>query len=259
MSVYLRALQMRSQELSASSCQNMTLNAILKEWSPFSSCPWPGCRSRASFYQKTDLKLHVTNTHINPLVCKVPDCIRKDPFGRPADLKRHERSVHPSLDQPRFVCPVSQCEAVIKDFARKDHLIKHIRERHGRYLCPLNHCRRSKLDSRNELDNRRLEEPFLEPTDVDHHIEAEHGIYECHLMACADAPPSKFNPRGLQLHLKHDHGSSYPRHYNWAQWDVEILKLRNLTVADANSLPQAAVLECKHCIKTQQQARSNSK
>lgn len=60
---------------------------------------------------------------MKPYVC---ECGRA--FTRPADLKRHESSVHNPVFQD---CPVQGC--IRKDsngFPRRDHLIEHLRSYH---------------------------------------------------------------------------------------------------------------------------------
>lgn len=165
----------------------------MPDWSPGCKCPWPNCTSKCNFIKEVAFKEHVTNKHINPLLCKVPGCTHQDSFGRTSDLRRHEISVHSSPGKYAFKCEVPSCDSKIKEFARKDHLEKHIRERHDRYFCPWNHCPRGVKDY------------YLEPAQLADHIESEHGQYECAIKACDGAAISKFTKHGLDLHLKSHH------------------------------------------------------
>lgn len=198
---------MRGQQQSR---QIMTLDSILQTWSPGSGCSWPGCSSKGIFKKVAALKLHITNMHTNPLVCQVPGCTHKKPFGRRTDLHRHERSVHRSEDQPLLKCPNTKCEAGIKEFARKDHLIKHVRGTHDRYYCPFTHCPRNAgvkhLHTSEDIFVRR---PFFNQADVTEHVEKEHGDYECAVGSCAGKPSSKFTIDSLKDHLSFNFGHSY--------------------------------------------------
>ena len=144
---------------------------------------------------KASFNMHVTNVHTNPLLCLVVNCSHKTPFGRLSDLRRHEQSAH-SLER-RFVCSVNSCEARIKEFARKDHLLKHMRERHDNYFCPMNHCFRSTKCS------------FVKPEDLAEHIDSMHGRWECALRSCAQMPLSKFSLTFLYDHLEDQHDMIY--------------------------------------------------
>jgi len=62
-------------------------------------------------------------------MCTVYNCGKI--FGRSAELKRHENSVH-KLDGVLFHCPHGGCERVGKSgFKRKDNLVQHLRGVHG--------------------------------------------------------------------------------------------------------------------------------
>jgi hypothetical protein len=170
------------------------LESVLQVWQVGGKCTWPQCTSRAVFKTKASFNMHATNVHTNPLLCLVANCPHKTPFGRLSDLRRHEQSAHST--ERRFICTVSSCDASIKEFARKDHLTKHMRERHDNYFCPINHCPRSTKSS------------FAKPEDVAEHIKVEHGLYECALKACAQAPSSKFSNASSLNHLRNHHSMS---------------------------------------------------
>jgi len=148
-------------------------------------CPMPGCHSAASF-TNSDLKWHFS--HVHP-VCTIQNCSYKKPFSRRSDLNRHKRSVH-SQDR-EYVCTSPSCGA---QFARKDHLSKHMRDKHPTYLCPVNHCRRGTRDR------------FANSEDLAKHLDSEHGTYECAVRACAKAPLSKFTKASLRQHIRSHHG-----------------------------------------------------
>lgn len=188
----------------------------MQAWSAGDTCTWPQCASR-SFQTESLFKRHMNYVHINPLLCLFPNCPHKKPFERPSDLTRHGQSVHSSERQ--FACPIDSCDAQIKEFARKDHLTKHMRERHDNYFCPWNHCFHNTKNS------------FAEPEDLIKHIKNVHGPYECALMACAQVQlSSKFSKLSLIKHLRNHHGmergsahSTYQAHsrqtYTITEWD----------------------------------------
>lgn len=166
----------------------------MQAWSPGNKCSWPQCASRAVFMTKGSFNRHVTNVHEKPLLCSIPNCSQKTPFGRTSDLRRHLQSAHST--ERLFICPITSCDARIKEFARKDHLTKHMRERHDSYFCPMNHCFHSTKCS------------FAKPENLAEHIENAHGPYECVIKACARAPSSKFHLDSLFKHLVNHHGES---------------------------------------------------
>jgi hypothetical protein len=172
--------------------QPESLELVLELWSVGSKCTWPQCTSKAQFKTMASFYMHVTNLHTNPLLCLVATCPHKTPFGRLSDLRRHEQSVHSA--ERKFACTVSSCDARIREFARKDHLAKHMRERHDHYFCPMHHCPRSTKSS------------FANPEDLLKHINHQHGPYECALKACAQAPSSEFSVASLPNHLRNHHG-----------------------------------------------------
>lgn len=135
-------------------------------WSVGDKCPWPQCASRAVFKTKASFNMHVTNVHTKPLLCSVANCSQKTPFGRRSDLRRHHQSAHSA--EREFVCSIISCNAHIKEFARKDHLMKHMRERHDRYFCPLNHC----------FDNTKMMMTNFTSDSLRDHLTNHHGVAE---------------------------------------------------------------------------------
>lgn len=93
------------------------------------------------------------------------------------------------------MCRVTSCDTPINEFARKDHLIIHMRERHDNYYCPMNHCPRGKGAS------------FATPEEVAEHIQNFHDgdTYECAIGACARGSSSKFNGDSVRGHLRNHH------------------------------------------------------
>jgi hypothetical protein len=203
--------------------------SVLQAWSVGAKCTWLECTSRAVFKTNASLNMHVTNMHTSPLLCLVANCLQKTPFGRLSDLRRHQQSAHSA--QRKFVCGVSSCNAKIKEFARKDHLAKHMRERHDNYFCPLNHCPRS---TKSSFDN---------PEDVAEHIKDEHGRYECGLIACAQAPLSEFSTSSLEGHLRNHHVMT-----KWGAYGTKSRMRDRLseTVVETD-LGRANCGECKIC------------
>jgi hypothetical protein len=216
-------------------------SAMLAEqaWSIGMKCSWSGCTSRAVFKTRVSFNKHVRNVHTDPLLCFVANCPQKTPFGRLSDLRRHQQSAHSA--ERKFVCGVSSCDARIKEFARKDHLTKHMRERHDNYFCPIFHCPRSTKCS------------FDKPERLAEHIETDHGPYECSLGACAQAPLSKFSSRSLSSHLRNHHGT-VELGSHWVEYLLE--ERASLTLTDLNfSKVSYSYSECKICDKQQHVAK----
>jgi hypothetical protein len=211
--------------------QPENLESVRQVWSVDGKCTWPECTSRAVFKTKASFDIHVTNIHTRPLLCLVANCPQKTPFGRLSDLRRHKQSAHSA--ERTFICTVASCDARIKEFARKDHLTKHMRERHDNYFCPINHCPRSTKGS------------FDKPEAVAEHIDAEHGPFECALKACARAPLSKFSKDSLMSHLRNHHDMAF-----FAALVMRDRVTRGLanTVTYAD-LGRAHCGECKTCAK----------
>jgi hypothetical protein len=211
--------------------ENLRLQ-VLKTWSAGGRCTWPGCASKALFKTRALLVLHLTNIHASPLLCLAPHCEWKTPFGKDSDLKRHQLTAHSR--QRAYICEVTSCDALIKEFARKDHLIKHMRERHDNYYCPMNHCPRGTGES------------FATPEKAAMHVQEVHGGagYECALGACAQRSLSKFFWDSLWSHLRSNHGfpydgATYMRNKMIGRGD------RTLIEADLN--PLTTWRDCKIC------------
>jgi len=166
--------------------------SALKAWSIGSRCTWPKCSSKAGFKTRPSLRTHLKNIHVKPLRCSVPDCTWKAPFGKSSDLKRHKETAH--SHERQYTCKVPSCDALVKAFARKDHLVNHMRDRHDNYYCPMNHC------------PRRTGASFSSPDELAVHIQDSHDDhYECALKSCAQAPSSKFSYEALRNHLRNHH------------------------------------------------------
>ena len=162
-----------------------------------SLCSWPGYTSKIKFKTLPLFRQHLTNIHINPRLCTEPGCEWKTPFGRTSDLARQKMTVHSK--ERAYFCAITSCDAQIKEFACKDHLIKHMRDLHANYYCPLNHCRRGRGAA------------FTTPEEEAAHIEGFHDgdIFECAVKACAQAPSSRFSYGFLKTYLRIDHGLTY--------------------------------------------------
>lgn len=201
----------------------------LQAWSIGSRCTWPECTSRAVFKTFASFNMHLTNVHTHPLLCSIANCQHQTPFGRLSDLRRHQQSAHTA--ERKFVCSVITCNAAIKEFSRKDHLVKHRRERHVNYFCPINHCARSTKSS------------FDKSHDVLEHITAEHGSYECALKACSQAPSSQFDSLALLNHLRNHHAMPDATAANVK----ERMENRLSNTVTETDLGRASCGECKTC------------
>ena len=163
--------------------------SVVQAWSPRSKCTVPGCTSKAIFYSRDAFYTHVKNMHTDPLLCSVEGCTYRKPFGRQSDLKRHKESVH--SEQRKFICPVQSCDIKYKDFSRKDHLLKHMREMHPDMFCALKHCPSDKNFYVGSLEG------------MNKHIADAHGPYECGIKSCVGTE-SKFREESFHDHLQ-DH------------------------------------------------------
>ena len=205
---------------------------ILGAWSVGSKCTWSGCTSRARFKTKPSLKVHLDNIHVNPLLCKEPHCEWKKPFGKSCDLTRHHSTVHSK--ERAYVCKVTSCDAPIKEFARKDHLMIHMRERHDNYYCPMNHCSRGKGAS------------FATPEEVAVHVQDSHDgdVYECAIGACAQGSVSKFPWGSAESHLRNHH-----RFSNGMSVDIVFNTWRrsSQTLRQCDLRPSVLLRDCKIC------------
>jgi hypothetical protein len=156
-------------------------NTLLSAWNGPVKCSWPKCSSKVVFKHKYLLKAHLANIHVEPLHCTVAGCTYGEPFGKKYDLRRHVAAVH---GDSRYFCTVESCESSTIGFARKDKLVKHMRENHDNVRCSLNHCGSVLLDGEQES-----------------HLQNSHGTYECAFGACKHGLPSHFSKETLRLHL----------------------------------------------------------
>src|SRR6266536_2620052 len=163
---------------------------MFRQWSGASKCSWPKCSSKATFKFPKLLKTHISNIHINPLVCTVPQCSYTKPFGKQYELDRHISTVHGEARNHR--CPIESCEAGITGFARKDKLLNHMREQHDNLRCPYNHCSATVLKTQEES-----------------HLQQFHGSFECALGICEQGLASRFREVDLQRHIRKHHGLTY--------------------------------------------------
>jgi hypothetical protein len=90
------------------------------------------------------------------------------------------------------MCPVESCDTKTNGFARKDKLLKHIREQHDNLRCPYNHCY-----------------AVILATDQDTHLQQVHGTFECALGACEKGPASCFSEVGVKRHFRKHHNMTY--------------------------------------------------
>lgn len=186
--------------------------------------PLEGCVQEQVIAQRAHQKCT-----LQPLVCAVPECSHKTPFSRKSDLRRHQRSVHST--ERGFVCSLPSCNARIKEFTRKDHLTKHIRDLHDSYFCILRHCPRETRQS------------FAKPEDLTKHIENEHGDFECAIQGCAIGSSSNFTRGNLKYHLRNHHGVFF-----WTTSDIinRMLEDASKTVMETH-LNQIQFTECNIC------------
>lgn len=190
--------------------RNQHSEEILKQWSGASTCPWPKCTSKATFKTRSSLKTHLLNVHVSPLICDEPQCSYKKPFGKQYELDRHVSTAHGEIR--KYKCPIDACEASVTGFARKDKLVKHIREEHENVRCPYNHCFATVPATREE-----------------EHIRVSHGPYECAMGQCGRGIASHFSYESLKHHLRVAHGIDY-----WiADWAKLLASGKTLTAKDS--------------------------
>ncbi len=121
--------------------------ALLSSFNGPTTCRWPNCSSSRVFKDKYTLNEHLTNIHITPLCCSITGC-SVGPFGKKSDLNRHISTIH---GKSGFFCPIESYESKTTRFARKDKLVKHMREEHDNVRCSLNHCGTVILDGQQEF------------------------------------------------------------------------------------------------------------
>lgn len=167
-------------------------------WRANEGCPRTGCNSKAKFRSHGALLQHIRNVHLQPLICEIPNCSHKKPFTRPTDLRRHVNSAHSDSNHTKYACEIDSCGA---QYSRKDHLVKHLREKHGIFICLLQHCPHA-------TKNR-----FATEEEAKVHADIAHGDFECAIKACAMAPLSRFTESSLRLHVQNHHRvSDYSEH-----------------------------------------------
>lgn len=160
------------------------------KWKGPTKCTWPNCTSKATFKTRAALATHTGNIHITPLLCSVPECSYKKPFGKNYELRRHIQTAHENTQAHK--CPFEDCESHISGFSRKDKLIKHTKEKHLLMRCPYNHCFAEVAEVETEL-----------------HMERFHGDYECAIGSCGTKLNSRFRREELLTHLRSYHNMSY--------------------------------------------------
>ena len=196
-------------------------------WRASEGCPRTGCDSKAKFKSLGALQQHIRNVHDKPLICEIPNCSYKKPFARPTDLRRHVNSAHPDYCDTKYACKIDSCGA---QYSRKDHLVKHLREKHGTYKCLLQHCPHA-------TKNR-----FATEEEAKVHADIDHGNFECAIKACAMAPLSRFTMSSLQLHVQNHHGIS-----DFTYKDLSWMDLTNVYTLSLKHLGRCNPKECKIC------------
>lgn len=200
---------------------------LLGAWNGPTKCSWPQCSAKATFKYRNNWKAHLNNIHIKPLLCPVSGCNYTKPFGKNCDLTRHISTIHEQ--NQKHNCPIASCEASTTSFARKDKLLKHIREEHHTVRCLLNHCGSIVLDG-----------------DQEAHLQSVHGSHECAVGACKHGLLSKFSSNKLENHLRTCH------HIYWFQYFSMILKMRDSadnTAYDESKVPPKSQTDCQMCLK----------
>jgi hypothetical protein len=198
-------------------------------WLVGERCPRTGCSSIAKFKSLGALRRHIKNFHDEPLICVVPNCLHKKPFARPTDLRRHVNSVHPDSDDTKHPCQIDSCGGT---YSRKDYLVKHLREKHGIYVCRLQHCPHG-------TKNR-----FSTEEEAKEHVDTDHGVFECAIKACAMAPSSRFTESSLKLHVQTHHRVS-----DYVYEDLSWMKETNVYSLSPEYPRGINARECRICDK----------
>lgn len=166
------------------------------------------CHYKAEFRTPSQRRQHVQNIHQHPLLCTIPGCTYRRPFGRVSDLTRHVRSVHEAARG--HICPYESCPAHTDGFKRQDKLRKHLRENHPRVQCQQAHCY-----------------AIVSGAEQQSHIEEAHGSYECAIGLCQFSPASHFRMDQLKRHLRVHHKMS---------WDACLNVMAKLQVSDSTTV-----------------------
>jgi hypothetical protein len=96
-----------------------------------------------------------------PIPCTWSSC--SETFKRESDRDRHYQTIHANNGDRPYRCPIEQCPANVKSWARADKLRAHNRTWHGPYHCPVLGCSRASpcgLRSKQDLDDHTLEVHF---------------------------------------------------------------------------------------------------
>lgn len=206
------------------------LKTLARDWPGLTKCRWSNCKSKAVFHSIKPLEYHVRDAHLVPLVCTVPGCSHPGPFGRKADLKRHEESKHGS--KPEYRCNVKDCGA---EFHRRDKLILHSKSMHEDLQCIYPHCG-AVVSGREAVQHER----YAHPADG----------FKCALGSCATGNKPCFTWTKLKRHLEDDHSMS--------RSDATRMADLAYNVGDLTARPEMCELldiswePCKWCAKHQQ-------
>lgn len=198
---------------------------IRRHWRGESRCIWPDCPSKAIFKSPGQLKTHLFNIHVAPLVCAEPKCSYKKPFRNQHDLRRHIATAHGETRS--YKCPIEDCDASTKGFARKDKLLKHIRQEHENVRCEYNHCSAVVL-----------------ATQTASHLSQYHGDFECQVGGCRNSPASRFTKLTFKRHLRRDHSIGFDSTYSLTNLHVGMSE-----IAITSYLAKFPVEDCKICSK----------
>lgn len=208
---------------------------VRNRWQPYKPnniCTWHGCASQARLKTSKLFEDHISNIHINPLICTRDGCKHKTPFRGKADLQRHIDSIHDGA--PKIKCPYPTCEILDeKSFCRKDKLIFHLRKVHTSDPCPYDHCASCMLP---QIDTCE---------DTAKHIGKTHGDYECALKSCLGTR-SQFSEEGMLEHLQLNHN---------ILWEL-VLKIGDIikkvdgrVLRDEHLTGQFEFLDCTSCTR----------
>lgn len=214
---------------------NEHYEAAAKLWFKGSRCLWQGCKSKASFGTERLYRSHLKNIHAKPLLCTETGCKYKKPFRDENDLTRHQFTKHSAVN--KWECPYDFCEAQTKTFARKDKLMKHIRDTQHQddARCPFSHCRARQLSIGAVFSTRKqIVEHF-----VSEHSPNNSSGLSCGLGSCAsDIAEQNWSQDGLARHLYKDHFSSKYGYYFLYIVAQSVLPSNSiLTVKTLDSIP----------------------
>ncbi len=198
-------------------------------WSGARKCDLLNCPSNATFKSPSHLKTHILNIHINPLVCTHSGCSYIKPFGKQYELARHVSTAHGDVRIHK--CPVESCEANLAGFARKDKLLKHLREEHDNLKCPYNHCSATVHESQQKS-----------------HLDQSHGVFECALGACANGRKSLFSAVGLKRHIRKIHNGT--GNQAWVMM-CDVRQTLDKTAREFSTIGRQKWKDCTNCSKQQ--------